>query len=68
MLVLIEVLTHIITNNKVMSTCNILKITDRIFTNRIVFYMIRFDYINLELSTLLLAKNISDIMEKHYRV
>ena len=68
MFVLIEVLTHIITNNKVMSTCNILKITDRIFTNRIVFYMIRFDYINLELSTLLLAKNISDIMEKHYRV
>ena len=29
MFVIIEVLTHIITNNKVMSTCNILKITDR---------------------------------------
>lgn len=53
MFVIIEVLTHIITNNKVMSTCNILKITDRMFTNRIVLYVIRFNYINLEFSTFL---------------
>ena len=56
MFVIIEVLTHIITNNKVVSTCNTLKIMDRMFTNRIVLYMIRFDYINLELSTLVSSK------------
>lgn len=56
MFVIIEVLTHIITNNKVMSTCNILKITDRMFTNRIVLYVIRFNYINLEFSTFLSSK------------